>query len=180
MKLVIILMLMHSLSYAKNNEALPESITVDSKKYELCKDHTVRQALFIKVAYVGLYLQDCNQDENILQIADKLVRFNYQVTIKSSFFKEAAYDFFVKNLNDSPTGDKIAQLTDFNELYQDMKSDDCYDLYLKEGRQLKLYKNTELLGSSSDTDFSNQYFNIWFGQYPAIKKLKKAFLPTVS
>lgn len=180
MKYALFLILIHSISYAKGQEALPETIMVDSKEYILCKNHTIRQALFIKVAYVGLYLQDCDQNENILQMADKLVRFNYQVAIKSSFFKKAAYDFFLKNLNDNVSEDKIAQLTNFNELYQDMKSDDCYDLYLKEGQQLKLYKNAELLGTSKDTIFSKQYFNIWFGEFPAIKKLKKAFLPAVN
>ena len=155
---------------------------MDEKRYQLCRIHTVKKAFLIKVAHVGLYLTNCqvNKGINVMQMDDKLVRFKYLVNIKSGFFQEAAYEFFVKNFTGVGTTTQLAELIKFNQFYQDMGADESYDLYLAKGQQLKLYKNQNLLGSSNDADFSQRYFTIWFGQYPAIKKLKKAFLPQSS
>lgn len=162
--------------HADKNKHMPEFIEIEKQQYALCKEHTIRYAFVVKIAYVGLYLKNCNVDESLLDLSDKLVRFNYQVNVKAKFFIDAAEEFFIKNLKQSINPNSIKELNRFNQYYEDIQSSDFYDLYHQQGQKLKLFKNYNLLGVSQDIKFAYQYFNIWFGKQPATKHLKKAFL----
>ncbi len=178
--LVLLILISIASTCLSDEQKLPPVINLNDSTYQLCKFHTVRKALVIKVAHVGLYLTNCDATKDVMEITDKLVRFKYLVDIKSDFFKQAAESYYIKNLTNESKDSETSELQTFNSFYQDMESEQYYDLYLKQGQQLSLYKNQTLLGSSQNPQFSKRYFSIWFGEYPAIKKLKKAFLPNPS
>ncbi len=176
MKYIMLLICLSSVASAKNNKNLPKTLAYESNDYFLCKQHTIRYAYFIKVAYVGLYLNDCSIKESLLNIDDKIIRFNYQVNVEATVFSEAAEEFYVKNLKSEQDDKTLSELKNFNKFYVNISASDWYDLYHKKGEKLQLYKNDKLLGSSFNKYFSSNYFNIWFGKHPAIKKLKQSFI----
>ena len=175
MKILVFLLFISSDISAENKKNIPQTLTIENSSYSLCKEHTIRYAFVIKIAYVGLYLEDCTTDQDLLTQSDKLIRFNYQVDVKAKVFIDAAEEFFVKN-STQPGEQELQELKRFNQFYENINDSDYYDLYHQQGKILKLLKNTKLLGSSENTGFAFKYFNIWFGKYPAVKPLKKAFM----
>ena len=175
MKLILALLLVSSGVTAKNDKNLPKQLTMESQNYYLCKEHTIKYAYIIKIAYVGLYLKECSVNQGLLTVSDKLIRFNYQVDVKAKVFIDAAEEFYMKNLKQSVNLNEIEEMHRFNKYYENIQASDFYDLYHKQGSRLKLYKNRKLLGVSKIQSFTYNYFNIWFGKYPAVKPLKKSF-----
>ena len=176
MKYILVLLAFSNFAMAKVDTNLPEFISLENAQYSLCKEHTIRYAYVIKIAYVGLYLKDCSSQVDVMAETDKLIRFHYQVDVKAEVFRNAAEEFFIKNLTDTPVNKNIQELKRFNQFYENINESDYYDLYLQQGHSLKLYKNTKLLGFSENSDFANKYYTIWFGDDPAVKSLKKAFM----
>ncbi|MCO4821615.1 MAG: chalcone isomerase family protein [Flavobacteriaceae bacterium] len=156
-------------------KSMPENLSIESNDYYLCKEHTIKYAYVIKIAYVGLYLKDCNVSDDLLNVDDKFIRFNYQVNVKAKVFIDAADEFFMKNLKQSVSIQELDELKKFNNFYQNIEEYEYYDLYHKQGQELILYKNNEIIGKSYHQSFSYKYFNIWFGKYPAVKPLKRSF-----
>jgi hypothetical protein len=179
MKLILLISFL-LLSVSANSKAfktMPEVLTLESENYYLCKEHTIKYAFLVKVAYVGLYLKDCQVEQINIELEDKLIRFNYQVNVKAKFFINSAKEFYLKNLQ-TINPKELAELNRFNQLYENIKASEYYDIQHKQGLSLRLYKNNELLGISENSRFSFNYFNIWFGKYPAVKPLKKSFINT--
>jgi hypothetical protein len=171
----ILLALITKSAWAEKVKKLPQYLSVENKQYTLCKEHTIKYAYFIKIANVGLYLKNCSNKKELLNVPDKLIRFNYLVNVKASVFIEAADKFFTKNLNDTLVNQDINELQRFNQLYENIQASEYYDIYHQQGQRLKLFKNNKFLGSSDNSKFSYNYFNIWLGKYPAVKPLKKSF-----
>ena len=176
MRVLLSLLLISSAVVAKSDKNMPVQLTIESQDYYLCGEHTIKYAYVIKIAYVGLYLRDCEIDkQSVLNIDDKLIRFNYQVDVKAKVFIDAAEEFFMKNLKQSVSPKEIEEMHRFNNYYENIQASEYYDLYHQAGSKLKLYKNKKLLGDSEIQGFTFKYFNIWFGEYPAVKPLKKSF-----
>lgn len=175
MKLLIILLLITNTALANKDKNIPKNLNLDSVAYSLCKEHTIRYAYVIKIAYVGLYLKNCNAEKDLLNITDKLIRFNYQLDVKADVFINAAKKFYVKNTKTKLSAQEEKVLDKFNQLYVNIKESEYFDLYHQKNTNLKLYKNGELLGGSQNSTFAAKYFNIWFGDEPSVKSLKKAF-----
>lgn len=164
-----------SISAHSDNKSMPEVMSIESENYYLCKEHTIKYAFVIKVAYVGLYLKDCQVEKTNLELEDKLIRFNYQVNVKAKVFIDSAEEFYLKNLQ-ATNATELKELNRFNQLYENIQASEYYDIHHKQGQSLILYKNNKLLGKSENQNFSFNYFNIWFGKYPAVKPLKKSFI----
>lgn len=154
---------------------LPKTVYVNDKEMKLCTEHTIRYALLVKIAYVGLYKPACDMNQNILEIPEKLIRFNYQVDVKASVFQELAVKYFKKNIDEELYQLYSDELKQFNKSYVDISANDSYDLFHENGKKLSLYKNKKLLGYTEWPDFAANYFKIWFGKTPAVKKLKETF-----
>lgn len=176
MKLFLTLMVFTRAVMAEDVKKVPPILTIDNSTYHLCKEHTIRYAYVIKIAYVGLYLQNCSNNQNLLNVSDKLIRFNYQMDVKAEIFIDAAKEFFEKNTAQEQATQFTQELNRFNQFYENINDSDYYDLYHQSGETLKLYKNNKLLGTSENSDFAFKYFNIWFGEYPSVKPLKKALM----
>ena len=172
---IILAMLFCFKAQATANKSMPEELTIASENYYLCKEHTIKYAYVIKIAYVGLYLRDCQVDQISLKLEDKLIRFNYQVNVKAKVFIDSAEEFYLKNLQ-TTNNSELEELYRFNQLYENIQASEYYDIYHKQGQSLRLFKNSKLLGMSENQNFSFNYFNIWFGKYPAVKPLKKSFI----
>ena len=176
MKLIVFISCMFlSISAHSANKSMPEVMSVESENYYLCKEHTIKYAFVIKIAYVGLYLKDCKEEKNSLRVEDKLIRFNYQVNVDAKVFIDSAEEFYLKNLQVT-NATELKELSRFNKFYENIKASEYYDIHHKQGQSLILYKNNEILGTSENEIFSFNYFNIWFGKYPAVKPLKKSFI----
>jgi hypothetical protein len=176
MKYLITLFLFANYATAAMNKNLPEKLFIESDQYKLCKQHAIKYAYIVKIAYVGLYLKDCKSDQDLLNISDKLIRFNYQVNVKAHIFSDAAKKYFMKNVLNAVSQHELIELNRFNEFYENVKATEYYDLYHQQGKRLKLFKNEKLLGISENKSFSYNYFNIWFGNNPAVKPLKRSFI----
>lgn len=156
---------------------LPASISHETAMFELCSDYTLRYGLVIKVAEIGWYAPDCQQTASLLDADHKILRFHYHKNVSADFFKQSAEEYFLLNLDNQEQQRILAQpLTEFNQGYTDIKSGEFFDLVHWQDKQLNLFKNNQLLASTTNPILANKYFNIWFGKSPVIDKLKRAFL----
>ena len=160
---------------AKNLAAVIEH---NQQRYQLCSDFTIRYGFVFKVAHVGLYLPDCTRNTNPLEAEDKIMRFKYLVDISSDDFKKSAEEFYMKNVNADALEASKEAFYRFNAAYQDIESGEYYDLIHKGSDQLSLYKNNASLGTTDNPILAKNYFTIWFGQEPVLKKMKKALSRT--
>ncbi|WP_223787600.1 chalcone isomerase family protein [Marinicella meishanensis] len=155
---------------------LPGQIEHNDSVYEQCNSFTLRYGLVIKVAEIGWYAPSCAESPPILQASNKIVRFHYFKNVKADFFKQSAAEYFLKNLPSEAEKQQLtAVLNEFNSGYTDIADGEYFDLVHSAGDQLKLFKNDQLLAVANNAPFSQQYFNIWFGQEPVIDRLKSAF-----
>lgn len=172
MRIIIIISALFHFFNAANAENMPEIIHLEKDTLHLCAQHTLKFAKIVNVANVGIYFQNCDLKKKILDIENKLIRFNYQIDIKATKFQTLAEKYFLKNLIHQDDIYLIRELNKFNNYYQDMEASDSYDLYHQNGNRLELFKNSKLLGFSEYSDFNFKYFNIWFGKHPAFQSLK--------
>ena len=162
---------------AQANENLPPLINHETAQFELCSDFTLRYGLVIKVAEIGWYAPDCQQSGSLLDADNKILRFHYHKNVSADFFKESAQEYFLLNLDNQEQQRSLAQpLIEFNQGYTDIKSGEYFDLVHWQDKELNLFKNNQLLASTTNPILANKYFNIWFGKSPVIDKLKRAFL----
>ena len=156
---------------------LPETLTQNNNPFERCNKFTLRYGFVIKVAEIGWYAPDCSETTSILEEPNKIVRFHYFKNVDADFFKESAEEYFLLNLANMQKlqNQMKAPLVAFNAGYTDIADGEYFDLVHTNGSNLSLYKNDELLMVSENSQFSNSYFNIWFGDIPVISKLKFAF-----
>lgn len=173
--LIFILVILTSHSQSKAGD-LPELIEFQNSQYQLCQDYTLRYGLVIKIADIGWYAQECNN--NLLtEQTDKIVRFHYHKDVSADFFKKSAEEYFLLNIDQQKEQSPLLEnLRAFNQAYTDINSGEYFDLVHWNDQQLSLWKNKQLLGESNNPVFAKKYFNIWFGKTPVIKKLKAAFL----
>lgn len=167
-------LLITTTGHASND--LPEHIEHNEQLYEQCNSYTLRYGLVIKVAEIGWYAPNCSEAPPILEASNKILRFQYFKNVKADFFKKSAAEYFLKNLpNDDQRRQLATVLTEFNDGYTDITDGEYYDLIHVAGNRLSLFKNDQLLAEANSAPFSQQYFNIWFGQQPVIERLKSAF-----
>ncbi len=160
----------------KAADHLPATIDQNNNQFERCNSFTLRYALVIKVVEIGWYAPNCSKTSAILETGNKIVRFHYLKNVEASFFKESAEEYFLLNLENEAQQNQLKEpLLAFNAGYTDIADGEYFDLVHLGGNQLSLYKNEELLTVSDNSQFSQAYFNIWFGKTPVINKLKNAF-----
>lgn len=153
---------------------LPKQLQAHEKQYNLCSEFTVRYSYFIKVAHVGYYTPDCTLSKTPLRDTEKILRFKYLTKIPAAYFRKSAFKYYAENVDKNTF--KITQkpLMHFNGFYEDMDKEDFYDLIYTTDSGLSLYKNDLLITKTLNPALSSNYFLIWFGEKPVIKKLKKA------
>lgn len=185
--LYFLLILLNFSLHSKAEEPLPDEVKKDNWVYKKCMQHTIKYAMFIKIADIGLYFQDCNAEKSLLDREDKLLRFRYRLNVKRKVFADAAEEFYLKNytgkFNNSqqPKSAKLgttemSELNRFNQAYVDIAEDDFYELWHFRGEKITLSKNSKPLITSENSEFAKKYFHIWFGEIPATKSLKRAFI----
>ncbi|MFC3195459.1 chalcone isomerase family protein [Marinicella sediminis] len=156
---------------------LPSTISHNTADFQLCEDFTLRYGVVIKVAEIGWYAPDCSASVSLLEANQKILRFHYHKNVSGDFFRESAEEYFLINLeNKEQQRDLTQPLQQFNQGYTDIKSGEYFDLVHWQDKELNLFKNNQLLASTTNPILANKYFNIWFGKSPVINKLKKAFI----
>lgn len=167
-------MLLLLVGFCVHSKNLSSTIEHNQERYKLCSDFTIKYGFVFKVAHVGLYLPDCQSMVNPLDAPKKIMRFKYLVDISSEDFKSSAEEFYLKNVNADTLEASKDEFYRFNESYQDIESGEFYDLIQQGNSKLSLYKNNTSLGVTDNPILARNYFTIWFGQKPVIKKMKKA------
>ena len=175
LKLVTPILLLMAL-HCEASDHLPEVIEQNNSQFEQCDSFTLRYGFVIKVVDIGWYAPNCQVASPILEADNKIVRFHYHKNVEADFFRDSAEEYFLLNLNGSDQKNQLEQpLLAFNAGYTDIADGEYFDLVHTNGQSLSLYKNNQLLASSDNSQFSQAYFNIWFGEQPVIQKLKKRF-----
>lgn len=174
MKTLICLLLTLSTALDAKSK-LPTEISRNNQTFQQCDRFTFKYGFVIKVFEIAWYSPQC-QSQSLLESNNKILRFYYFKNVKADFFKQSAEEFFIKNLEPYQRQDQlIAALKAFNQGYEPIKPGDYFQLEHFNTSQISLFKNNDLLASADNADLAKNYFNIWFGQEPAIARLKEAF-----
>lgn len=167
--------LMMMAPHAVASTDMPMRIEYQDTTLTLCDQYTVRYALMIKVADAAWYSDDCDRTENLLDNPTKALKFVYHRDIPKDFFVEAANEFFAKNTTQTENQMWQSTLATFNANYSDIESNQSYELIQVDDCLTLRKEGTDQIRITQG-EFANLYYRIWFGQKPAIKKLKQAFI----
>ena len=154
---------------------MPGQIQHQDTTLTLCDQYTIRYALVIKVADAAWYSDDCERTEDLLDNPTKALKFVYHRDIPKDFFVKAANEFFQKNTSTIENQTWQSTLTAFNANYSDIESNQSYEL-IQVDDCLTLRKEGTEQTRITQGEFAALYYRIWFGEKPAIKKLKQAFI----
>ncbi|WP_395373555.1 chalcone isomerase family protein [Marinicella sp. W31] len=174
MRHLLIFICLLSAGFQAQAKTLSSTIEHNQESYTLCSDFTIKYGFIFKVAHVGLYLPDCSSTLNPLEQPKKILRFKYLVDISSEDFQSSAEEFYLKNVNTDVLEASKDEFYRFNAGYQDIESGEFYDLIHQGDSKLSLYKNNASICATENSVLAKNYFTIWFGQKPVLKKMKKA------
>ena len=146
-----------------------------SEELKHCGEVKLYWAKLILIADVKFSASNCESFEAAKASPNKSLSFLFKRNISAKFFNKAANDSFRNNLKLSkPTPNQLIRANEaFNENYRSVQSGDVYLILQGANQGITLYKNNTLLASSDDPMLSRHYLNIWLGEKPAIKRLKK-------
>ncbi len=157
------------------NENLPPKLMTNKTQLKRCSQGELKAFRIIHVGYAALYLNGCDQLNNVLSPEPKNLRFLYERNIPANAFQEAAVEYLQLNL-----GRKYdtwqATIEKFNQAYQAVKDGDYYDLSYHPKEGLTLALNGTQLATIDNPEIGLAYLNIWFGKEAFSENLKAALL----
>ena len=173
--IIIGLLICQSSISAFANENLPPKLMANKTQLKRCSQGELKAFRIIHVGYAALYLNGCDQLNNVLSPEPKRLRFLYERSIPANAFQEAAVEYLKLNL-----GLKYdvwqATIEQFNQAYQPVKDGDYYDLSYHPKEGLTLALNGAQLATINDPEIGLAYLNIWFGKDAFSENLKAALL----
>lgn len=156
-------------------EPLPVYLLSQDAHLKRCSRGNLKAFSFFHVGYAALYLDRCQQINNIFEKTPKRLRFVYERAIPASAFREAAEEYLKTNLGTKFYSWRQA-LDQFNRGYRDIEDGDYYDLIYDPKNGLELHFNGTQVAVLEDPGIGLAYFNIWFGKEPFSEKLKEDLL----
>ena len=149
-----------------------------SKALKNCGEVKLYWAKLIAIADVNFSASNCDSFEAAKASQNKSLAFLFKRNISAKFFNDAANESFRNNLalTESLTNQLIKANEAFNENYQSVQAGDIYLILQDANKGITLYKNNTPLATSTDPKLSRHYLNIWLGDKPAIKRLKKLLI----
>ena len=160
---------------AQSSSAFSESVMIDEQPLQLCNSAKIKVMALFNVGQAALYLKDCKQQVEPLNQPIQL-SIIYQRKFTPEDFQKSAYKLLQRNLSEQQFEAIEDQLQAFNSNYQAIEKGERYDICYSEKTGLMLHKNGQLISQSPSQALGESYFQIWFGERPFNKKLKKALL----
>lgn len=155
------------------DERFQNTAVTTSSTLQKCNETSIKVMAFVDVADAALYLTDCGDLPAI--DGEKQLSFHYHRDISADDFIEASETLLQRNLTSVEYAKIEAELVKFNANYEDVKEGDVYDIrQTKSG--LYLLKNGQQIAHSSSAELATYYYQIWFGQKPFNKAMKKALV----
>ena len=175
MRLLLAIVLAWPIAGYGNNQLFSDSVMVGEQPLELCNNAKIKVMAMFTVGQAAMYLQDCKQQTEPLNQPIQL-SIVYQREFTPEDFQKSAYKLLQRNLSEQQFGAIEDQLQEFNSNYQAISKGERYDICYSENTGLMLHKNGQLISQSPSQALGESYFQIWFGERPFNKKLKKALL----
>ncbi|KZS39073.1 hypothetical protein AWE51_10965 [Aquimarina aggregata] len=134
-----------------------------------------------KLYAVALYLDfEVNGVEDGLKVAEKDDTMAITIKVTSSISSQELKDIVRNGLEVATDGNSYLlenQIRDFlNILPTQVNKFDIFRILHTKGGNLSVFKNKELLGKMTSTEFKNALFKIWLGENPVDTELKESLL----
>lgn len=177
--------LMISLSFGLQAKELAgvkvsDEITLENGDMLLLNGMGLREKLWIDVYVGSLYLpkKANNVAEVLAQQGALRIQMNFIYTeVASNKLIKAWKDGFEKNQSDKLLKQLQGRIDTFYSYFeQSAKKDDVYVIDYIPGKGSSVSKNGSVLGTIEGEDFRNALLEIWLGNVPADKKLKRGML----
>lgn len=177
--------LMISLSFGLQAKELAgvkvsDEITLENGDMLLLNGMGLREKLWIDVYVGSLYLpkKANNVAEVLAQQGALRIQMNFIYTeVASNKLIKAWKDGFEKNQSDKLLKQLQGRIDTFYSYFeQSARKDDVYVIDYIPGKGSSVSKNGSVLGTIEGEDFRNALLEIWLGNVPADKKLKRGML----
>ena len=138
-----------------------------------------RKKFFVKVYIGALYTERLarSRDEVVTMKGPNRVLMHFlHDEVSSEKLVDAWNEGFEENLSDEDMGKLRTQINKFNSMFPTVVKDDVIYIDYIPGTGTRVTINDEQKGVIAGKDFNNALLDIWLGDEPADKKLKKAML----
>jgi len=149
-------------------------ISLDNFTLQQCSVVPIKVMLF-NLGDVALYREQCNEDTELTSQPLQL-SFIYKRSFDADDFQKSSVELLKRNLDENTYASIEQALVKFNAGYQQAEKGDRYDIRYSDGSGLLLFKNGQQLSQSDNAQLGRLYFDIWFGQDPFSKGMKKDLL----
>ncbi len=139
----------------------------------------LREKFFIDIYAGALYLKQKSSNANTIAKADETMAVKLHILsgmMSRSKMANALREGFKKSTNGNlaPYQERIDKFIGF--ISGEIEVDQIYDIVYEKGKGSVLYKDGQEKGHITGLDFKEALFNIWIGNKPADKGLKKEML----
>lgn len=144
----------------------------DSHRLQRCSQTPIRVLGFVNIGAAALYAGDCSQREKPpIQLSIRYAR-----SFSAQELRSASEQLLRRNISAEAYANADTEIARINSWYQDISPGQRYDIHYCEQHGLSLYKDAQLLGKSTAKYPGQSYLNIWLGDKPFSKNMKKALL----
>lgn len=151
-------------------------LMIATQNLSLCSDTKIYAYGLIKVGHSALYMKNCENRKKQFFDKNKMISFYYERDIPKHAFVKSTLKMLERNLEPQNMEKWRSEIIEFNDNYQDITNGDQYDICFIKGQGLSLYLNNKLIASHESDEFAALYFNIWFGEKPFNKSMKKKLM----
>lgn len=149
-------------------------IQLDNTTLQQCSAVPIKVMLF-NLGDVALYREQCREDSELTSQMVQL-SFIYKRAFDAEDFQKSSLELLKRNVNQTTFESIESALVEFNSGYQQAEPGDRFDIRYSSAEGLILFKNGQQLSQSDDAKLGEVYFDIWFGQDPFSKGMKKDLL----
>jgi hypothetical protein len=159
---------------------VPDSITLSNGSTLQLNGMGLREKLWIDVYVGSLYLPA--KAQTVAEVLSQPGAYRVQMDIiyneiSSSKLIDAWNEGFEKNQSEETLKSIADQISRFNQLFEESaKKGDQYIIDYIPGKGCMVSKNNVALGRIEGEDFKTALLEIWLGNYPADKSLKRGML----
>lgn len=153
-----------------------DELLVSDRRLKLVGTGLYYYKIFIKVAAVGLYLDEKAEGGEVLGDVAKRLEMQYFFGVTAADLAKGSDAVLERNLSAERRAIMKQPLAEMYKLYRDVKAGDrCAFMYIP-GAGTSLLLNGKRLGTVPGAEFGAAYFSMWFGEKPMDGGLKRELL----
>ncbi len=156
---------------------LPNSVEFENETLKL-NGVGVREKFWMDMYAGGLYLQQKSSDAKAIVNADEPMAIKLHIVsgmITPKRMTNAVDEGFV-NATGGETSTIDPQIKTFKSFFKEIGKGDVFDLVYLPKKGVKVYKNSNELGTVEGLEFKKALFGIWLSENPADDDLKEGML----